>query len=272
MKRFKKREAPLSRRSSRLWMLRLRRFGIVLCAVGLTAAGGYYVWKNGVIEKTANWASAKTLSVTASAGFKVNDIFVTGRERIPAADLIAHLDIRQNAPIFSVDIAQAQQSLSEIPWIQSVSVTRRLPGTIYIDIKERAPAALWQYQKKLSVIDRTGRVLTSKDLQNYKDLPLVVGESAPESVAEILQYLHAEPEIAKTIESATRVGGRRWDLKLKNGLTVKLPERETEFALRKLVSQQKKHGIFEKNIATIDLRVPDQMVVEPADKQNKTNI
>lgn len=272
MKLFKKREAPLSRRSSRLWMLRLRRFGIAFCAVSLTVAGSYSVWKNGVIAKTADWISEKTLSVTASAGFRVTDIFVTGRARIPAVDLIAHLDIRQNAPIFSIDIARAQRALSEIPWVQGVSVTRRLPGTIYVDIKERAPAALWQYQQKLSVIDHTGRVLTSKNLRNYKDLPLVVGENAPENVAEILQYLKAEPEIAQKIESATRIGNRRWDLKMKNGLTVKLPERETEYALRKLVLQQKKHGIFEKNIATIDLRVPDQIAVEPADEKNKTNI
>lgn len=272
MKLFKKREAPLSRRSFRLWMLRLRRFGIAFCVVSLTAAGSYYVWKNGVVTRTTDWVSEKTLSVTASAGFRVTDIFVTGRARIPAVELIAHLDIRQNAPIFGVDITKAQQSLSEIAWIQDVTVTRRLPGTIYIDIKERVPAALWQYQKKLSVIDHTGRVLTSKNLRNYKDLPLVVGENAPESVTEILKYLNAEPEIANEIESATRVGSRRWDLKLKNGKTVKLPERETEYALRKLVSLQKKQGIFEKNIATIDLRVPDQIVVEPLGKQNKTNI
>lgn len=271
MKLFRKRE-PLSRRSARLWMLRFRKAGIVFCAVALVAAGGWHAHKNALVPKAAVWAAEKTMQASAAAGFRVTDILVTGRERIEPAALLARLDIRQGMPVFAVDIEKTRQSLSEIAWVNQVSVTRRLPGTIIVGIEERAPAALWQYQKKLSVIDATGRVLASKNLAKYAHLPLVVGEGAPESAGGLLALLRAEPEIAKILASAVRVGGRRWDLKLKNGLTVKLPEKDTELALRRLAAAGEKHGIFGKNIATIDLRIPDRMVVEPGPEQGKKTI
>jgi len=148
--------------------------------------------------------------------------------------------------------------------VKDVSVTRRLPATIVVEITERVPAALWQYQKKISVIDLSGRALTSKNLEAYKSLPLVVGEDAPLHIAGFLALMQAEPDVARELASAVRVGGRRWDLRLKNGLLVKLPEQDTELALRKLASQQVKNGLFGKDILAVDLRIPDQMVVEPA--------
>lgn len=263
MKLFKKREAPRSRRSNRLWLLRFRKLGLVLAAVATIGGATYYAVANGTLGKIASFAHDKTLSVTAGMGFRVKEIIITGRHRTEPKELLAALGIRQGDAIFATDIDIAQAKLSEISWAKEVSVTRRLPDAIVIDLKEREPVALWQYQKKISVIDGTGRALTSKNLDKYRDLPLVVGEDAPLHVEPLLDLLRAEPDIAKEITSAIRVGGRRWDLRMNNGLTVKLPEQDTELALRKLAAQQDKSGLFGRNIAGIDLRIPDQMVVEP---------
>jgi len=275
MKFFKSREA-LSRRSMRLWMLRFRTLGILFCVIGVATAAGVYGWKNGVAGKARDWVAAKTLSVTASAGFRVSEIIVSGRHRIEDAELLTRLGIKQGMPIFGIDIIAEQQSLSEISWVKDVSITRRLPGTIIVELTERQPAALWQYQKKISVIDSTGRALTAKHLESYKTLPLVVGEDAPLHIAGLLALLKAEPGIAAELASAVRIGGRRWDLRLRNGLLVKLPENDSEFALRRLASQQEKNKLFDKNVVTIDLRIPDQMVVEPgaasAQEQTKKTI
>lgn len=263
MKLFRMREA-ISRRSMRLWMLRFQKLGILLCVVGVTTAAGVYAHKNGSFGKIGAWVGQKTLSATSAIGFRVGNIIIAGRHRIPANELVKELEAKQGMPIFGVDIAQAQRDLSEISWVKDVSVTRRLPDTIVVELTERTPAALWQYQKKISVIDVTGRVLTSDNLGSYKNLPLIVGEDAPLQVEPFLALLHAEPELAPHIESAVRVGGRRWDLRLKNGITAKLPEADTELALRKLASQLSPGGLFEKNIVSIDLRIPEQMVVQEA--------
>lgn len=268
MKLFGKREAPLSRRGMRLFMRRFGKLGISLAAVSLLAAGGAYGWHNGAFARAGDWISAKTLSVTASAGFRVNDILVTGRERIPANELLQHLDIQHDAPIFGVGIGEAQKSIAEIPWVRDVTVTRRLPDKIVVEITERQPVALWQYQKKLSVIDETGRTLSASNLGAYRSLPLIVGEDAPRHVQELLGLLKAEPDVANQLVSAARIGGRRWNLRLKSDVTVKLPETDVELALRQLVAMTQDEHLLRKNIKAIDLRIPDQMVVLPGEQEN----
>lgn len=262
MKLFGKRESPLSRRGMKLFMRRFSKLGIGLAALCLTGAGGGYAWHSGAAARAGDWLSARELTLSAGMGFKVNDILVTGRDRIPAADLLAHLQIDHNAPIFGISIAEAQKSIAEIPWVKDVAVTRRLPDKIVVDITERQPVALWQYQKKLSVIDETGRALSASNLDAYQKLPLIVGEDAPQHVQELLGLLKAEPDVASQLVSAARIGGRRWNLQLKNDITVKLPEQDVELALRELVAMAQDDHLLDKNIRTIDLRIPDQAVVE----------
>ncbi len=263
MKFFGKRGPNLSRRGMRLFVLRFKTAGIALGLILLASGSGLYGWRTGSFARAGDYISAKTLKITASAGFRVKDILVTGRDHIEANDLLSHLNVAHNAPIFGIDIAFAQKSIASIPWVQDVTVTRRLPDKIVVQITERDPVALWQYQKKLSLIDETGRVLTSRGLEAYQSLPLVVGEDAPEHIKELLGLLKAEPEVADELQSAARIGGRRWDLHLKSDMTVKLPEEDVELALRQLVAMAENDHLLEKNIKNIDLRIPDQMVVEP---------
>jgi cell division protein FtsQ len=276
MKLFGMREGSLSRRSARLWMLRFRKFGIMAAAVALVAGGGYYGWKHGSFSRAATLAHAEMLSTTSGAGFKVNEVIVTGRIHIKRDVILKQLAVKQGEPIFGVSVDAAQKALTEISWVKNVSVTRRLPDKLIIEITERKPAALWQYQKKISVIDADGRVLTSEDLDSFQSLPLVVGEDAPLHAVELLNLLKAEPSVEKELASAVRVGGRRWDLRLKNGLLVKLPENDTELALSRLAKEQEERKLFDKLITAVDLRIPDEMVIEPVnggsaeDKNKKT--
>lgn len=262
MKFLNWRGAPLSRRNARVWALRLRKIAAVLAVIAVVGGTGYYGWTRLPFKVVSEWASEKTLSTTASAGFRVNEILVTGRKRISQDELLARLGVHYGDPIFGIDVDVAQEILSEISWVREVSVTRRLPDKLVVQLKERVPAALWQYQKKISLIDADGRTLSDRNLSEFQSLPLVVGEDAPQHVAQLLTWLAAEPEVQKQLQSAVRVGARRWDLRLKNGINVKLPEAEAELALRRLAEES--DGLLTKNIVSIDLRLEGQVTVEPA--------
>ncbi len=117
------------------------------------------------------------------------------------------------------------------------------------------------------MIDRDGVELAADELEKFKDLPLVTGEDAGKNVASLLDLLKAEPGVAFNVASAARVGARRWDLHLKNGTVVMLPEQEAELALARLARAQATKHILDKNIAVIDLRLPDMLVVQPGLKE-----
>lgn len=267
--------AGASRRHNRLWMARLRKIAIV--SVSLACLGGalFYAYSAGVFSKAGLFAQQKIIETTAHAGFRVQNILVSGRARMTQEELLSLMELREEAPLFSIDINALREKVAGVSWVKDVTVARVLPDTITINIEERVPVALWQHNKKMSVIDADGVPLTSDNLARYKDLPLIVGESAGTHVTGLLALLRAEPAVASHFASAVRIGGRRWDLHLDNGMVVKLPERDGELALRRLGSDAERAGLFEKDIRVIDLRTPEKMVVELSDNASpaaKTSI
>ena len=267
---FKGRKAQPPRRARRLWKQRALKF-LSIGALTLTCSGLlFYGWKNDAPSRTHAWLVEKSIQTSAAVGFQVRDVLVRGRVRIDQNDILTRLDIQQGMPVFGIDLAAAQEKLEEISWAKTVQITRRLPGTIIIDIEERKPVALWQHQRKIRLIDETGAVLAADNLETYGSLPLIVGENAPYNVMEILALLQAEPTVAAQLESATRIGNRRWDLRLKNGINIHLPESNVELALRRLVTEVAQQDLFNKNITTIDLRLPDRLTLRLNQQEKNT--
>lgn len=63
------------------------------------------------------------------------------------------------------------------------------------------------------------------------------------------------------MKSAQWVGERRWDLHLKNGVTIKLPESGYPQALQTLVHLESRQGILKRAKKVVDLRLPKRMVI-----------
>ena len=65
----------------------------------------------------------------------------------------------------------------------------------------------------------------------------------------------------RLVKAAVRVGGRRWNLRLKGGIDVRLPENNTAAAWTRLAKYEKSHQVLERNIRILDLRIPDRLIV-----------
>ena len=64
------------------------------------------------------------------------------------------------------------------------------------------------------------------------------------------------------VESAVRVSGRRWDVQLRGGIDVRLPERNTAAAWLRLAEYETRHGWFARDVRLLDLRLPDRLIVK----------
>lgn len=232
-----------------------------ICLLILLGGLGYWLFFAEGTTKTGKAIHQSFIDITKDSGFVVQDILIEGRENTDIELIRTLVNIKPGEPIFALDPKGAREALEKISWVESVSVTRVLPDTIRIVIHERTPLALWQHDGKLALIDGEGEVLTRQDLQNFKDYLLLVGEDAPVYAQSFMELLMREPEIAKRVSSATRVGGRRWDISLENGITIKLPEEDMAVALKQLVKMQEEDKIFSKDIKSIDLRQPDRIML-----------
>jgi cell division protein FtsQ len=155
----------------------------------------------------------------------------------------------------------ARERIESLPWVASAAVERRLPDTVTITIVERMPIALWQHNERISLIDAQGANLGAVAIETAPDLPLVVGGDAPQHAAELLAMLAEHPAIARRVQASNWIGSRRWDLKLDNGVEVRLPETGAAEALAQLADAEASSRLLERDVSQIDLRLAGKMIV-----------
>ena len=211
--------------------------------------------------RAQNHMQAGFFNMTAGWGFAVKNILVDGRHYTDADTLKAMINMEKGDAIFAFDPVAAKAMLEKLSWVKTAHVERRLPDTIYIRLTERAPLALWQRHRKLVLIDADGVVLTDRNLGPFQKLPIVVGEGAQTRAAGLIALLAAEPLIFDRVEAATLISERRWDLKLKSGAEVKLPEADIGLALRKLAVDHEEEALLDKRVLSIDVREEGRITV-----------
>lgn len=170
------------------------------------------------------------------------------------------------APQALVDASAIRQQLLAYGWVKDARVSHRLPDNLVIDIVERTPAALWQSQGRLALIDSGGVVLDRVPVDKMPDLPLLIGDGANLQAELLSRLMAAVPTLKPQLASAAWIGGRRWDLNFQSGETVALPEGEgaAKTALVKFARLDKQSGLLGRGIVRFDLRVPGQMTVRLA--------
>ena len=216
---------------------------------------------SGASTRFGGWAEQKFYDVTADIGFDVQNILVEGRRYTDADALKAIINLDQGDALLSLKPNEVKSQLEKLSWVRSVHVERRFPQTVYIGLTERQPMALWQRQKRLSLIDENGVILTEHKLDRFKDYIILTGADVPEHAYAFLRQLQAQAGIQKRVEAATLISGRRWDLKLKNGVIVKLPEEETALALSRLALMQEQENLMDQDVNVIDVREQTRITV-----------
>ncbi len=227
----------------------------------LTAVAMTVVWWSGYPQHWLEKAEAAFLQASSRWGLKVEEIMVTGRNYASTQKILSAIQLTRGDPILSRSVHEIRTSLEEVSWIKKAHVQRRLPNILYISLEERQPIAIWQHQKVHYLVDSEGVIISAENISQFKQLPVVVGGDAPLHVPQILRILDRFPEIRKQVTALVRVGGRRWNLQLKNALEVKLPETKQEEALARLNLLLQQNKIDPNEIATVDLRVDNQMIM-----------
>jgi cell division protein FtsQ len=231
------------------------------------AAGGYgavVLSRLPIGQEIVAGAAARALAASAALGLVVGDIEVEGRETTDGATIMAALAAHRGTPILGVSPSRAKAQLESLPWVRSASIERRLPGTLVVRLVERHPLAVWQHAGKQELIDREGAVIPVKDLSRFARLPSVVGEDAASHAPVLMDMLAREPELAARVSAAVRVDRRRWNLRIDNAIDVLLPEENPGDAWARLAALERANGVLMHDIQTVDMRLPDRLVVRAA--------
>jgi len=202
------------------------------------------------------------------AGLRVTDIVIQGRDMTSESQVLTALGVSRGDPLLGFSVAAARERLDQLPFVDHATVERRMPGTVLVSLVERRPYAVWQDHGRFVLIDRKGAIveshgMTGKDADAFAELPLVVGPGAAEAAAALIDDLAAEPAIRHLVVASIRVGRRRWNLLLRGGTDVLLPEGAEPQALRRLAQYEGSMKLLERPLQTIDMRLPDRLVLRP---------
>ncbi len=245
---------PLARRIPRLTgtALALSFFG----AVGLygSVLGGQYAFIRDTYGEPRDIA-ARIL------GFGLQKITISGLSQLREREVLRIAGITPLTSLPFLGAAAMRAKLEATPLVMSASVRKLYPNELVITLVEREPFALWQNKGELNVVSADGTVIDRMNDSRFATLPLVVGERANLRARSYAALLDAAGPLRSKIRAGMLVSGRRWSLKMENGMDVRLPEEDAPAAIARLARLERDGRILDKDVLAIDLRMPDRVVV-----------
>jgi len=204
-------------------------------------------------------------------GFTVKRVEITGIDKMDRLPVYSVALDQKSMAMPLVDLAEIRGRLLQFGWVQDARVSRRLPDTLVVDIVERKPAAIWQHNRKLALVDAEGHVLAPVDPTQMPDLPLLIGPAANLQSGALADLVAAAPQIKPMLTGATWVGGRRWDLRFQSGETLALPEGQdaAKAALVKFARMDATARLLGQGFVRFDMRLPDRFVVRVSKEPGK---
>ena len=243
------------------WATRCVRGGIAVTIFSIVIAVPTWLWQSERVSDATSSVFKVAAESLADAGMRVEEVMLEGRQNQSSAKILQALAISRGAPLLSIDLKSARARLEKLPWIRVASVEREYPDTVRVRISERRPLALWQRKNELVLVDDKGTIITSQKLDRFSDLLVLVGKDAPMHAVSLLSILAFEPALKQRVNAAVRVGGRRWNIRMDNGVYVRLPETDAMSAWQRFARLERQHKLLKQDLLSIDLRIPNQLIV-----------
>src|ERR1700675_1907443 len=244
-----------------LWLERTlpNRTGVTLTVLMLLGSAGLGIVKGGHLDNLIAALSDTRNALANSAGFRITAVAINGRKQLSQDEVLAIGGVNGRSSLLFLDAAAARDRLKANPWIADATVLKLYPGELQIDISERSAFALWQQDGRLSVIADDGAVLEPYVSRRFVALPLVVGKGADTRAKDFLALLARYPQVNSVTKAAIFVGERRWNLRLKDALDIRLPENDVGNRLAALSKLDREDHLFSRDIVAVDMRLPDRL-------------
>jgi cell division protein FtsQ len=238
------------------------RLGVALTVLMLLGSAGLGIVKGGHVDEFMVELSNARNALANSVGFRITEVAINGRRQLSQDEVLAIGGVNGRSSLLFLDATTLRDKLKANPWISDAAILKLYPGRLQIDLVERTAFALWQQDGRLAVIAEDGAVLEPFVARRFVSLPLVVGKGADVKARDFLALLDRYPQIRSVTKAAILVGERRWNLRLKDGLDIRLPENDVGNALAMLSKLDKEDRLFSRDITAVDMRLPDRLTVQ----------
>ncbi len=180
-----------------------------------------------------------------------------------------------NFPIssFDLDLADLRNRVLSLPPVETAEVRLEGGSILHVKVKEKVPALLLKDDTGIHVLNKIGDYIRPLLSTEYgSKLPVITGEGAQKAAAEAFILFSALYDKLDEVRGLVLVGGRRWNIVLKSGQVIMLPEKKSEQAVQKILILDKAEKILSRDIAVIDFRLPYRITLRlPENKDGQIN-
>ncbi|MGB1914864.1 MAG: cell division protein FtsQ/DivIB [Paracoccaceae bacterium] len=180
-----------------------------------------------------------------------------------------------NFPIssFDLDLADLRNRVLSLPPVETAEVRLEGGSILHVKVKEKVPALLLKDDTGIHVLNKNGNYIRPLLSTEYgSKLPVITGEGAQKAAAEAFILFSALDDKLDEVRGLVLVGGRRWNIVLKSGQVIMLPEKKPEQAVQKILILDKAEKILSRDIAVFDFRLPYRITLRfPENKDGQIN-
>ncbi|AZA11765.1 cell division protein FtsQ/DivIB [Corynebacterium gerontici] len=123
---------------------------------------------------------------------KVTNIEVTGNQHTSTEEVLTAADIPKEAKLLPLPSKEVAQRVSTLPWVAKVSVAKRLPDTVGIEVQEHEAVGYVPEDDGLHIFDASGTVFMISDDPAGATRVSVKDDAGQQAAAGVLGALQQE--------------------------------------------------------------------------------
>ena len=188
---------------------------------------------------------------------KVRNIEVSGLGEMENKIVIDQIKNLNLSNIFFINKAEINKLISSNPLIEEYQIFKSYPSAIKIMIKKTNFIAKINHNNEIFVIGSNGKLIPN----NFEasDLPYIFGKPKIQEFLKFKQIVDQSKLSFEEIDSLYFFPSKRWDIKLKNNILLKLPNNLTQENLNNLYEFLEMYN--GENLTTIDARLENKIIL-----------
>ena len=189
---------------------------------------------------------------------KIKEIHVDGLELKLNNDIKKEFDFLIGKNIFFLDSNIFIDKLKNINYIEDYKISKIFPLKIDLKLKKAKYLAKTYKENKTYYIGSNKKYIFSEQVKNNDDYPTVFGKFAINEFFKLINIFLENNFNIENFENYYYFPSSRWDIKLKNNILIKLPAKNTNYAVN-IVKKIIKENLNEDK-KVIDLRIQNQII------------
>ncbi len=188
---------------------------------------------------------------------KINNINILGLDNIDKKNILKQLNDLNLQNIFFLNIKEIKNIIETNPLIERYEIVKKYPNSLDIKIKKTEFLSRINHNGETFLIGNNGKLLKKNYLN--KDLPYIFGKPKINEFLEFKKVIDKSNIQYQEIKSLYYFESKRWDIKLKNNIIIKLPKDIKKENLNIIVAflNDKKFQNFE----ILDARIINQIII-----------